>query len=42
MPQQTPADIEEGGFNLDNFPQVNAWMARVAAHTGNVFIDRKN
>jgi glutathione S-transferase len=32
----------EGGFNLDNFPQVNAWMARVAAHAGNVFIDRKN
>jgi glutathione S-transferase len=33
----------EGGFNLDNFPQVNAWMARVAGHAGDVSIDhRKN
>jgi len=29
----------EGGFNLDNFPQVNAWMARVASHAGDVAID---
>ena len=29
----------EGGFNLDNFPQVNAWMARVAEHAGDVSID---
>jgi glutathione S-transferase len=29
----------EGGFNLDNYPQVNAWMARVAAHAGDVSID---
>jgi glutathione S-transferase len=32
----------EGGFNLDNFPQVNAWMARVAAQPGHVTIDHKN
>jgi glutathione S-transferase len=29
----------EGGFNLDNFPQVNAWLARVAAQAGHVTID---
>ena len=29
----------EGGFNLDNFPQVNAWMARVAQQAGDVSID---
>ena len=32
----------EGGFNLDNYPQVNAWMARVAAQPGHVSIDHKN
>lgn len=32
----------EGGFNLDNFPQVNAWMARVAGQPGHVTIDHKN
>jgi glutathione S-transferase len=32
----------EGGFNLDNFPQVNAWMARVAEQPGHVTIDHKN
>jgi glutathione S-transferase len=32
----------EGGFNLDNFPQVNAWLARVAAQPGHVTIDHKN
>ena len=32
----------EGGFNLDNFPQVNAWLARVAAQPGHVTIEHKN
>jgi glutathione S-transferase len=32
----------EGGFNLDNYPQVNAWMARVAQQPGHVTIDHKN
>ena len=32
----------EGGFNLDNFPQVNAWMARVAAEPGHVTMDHTN
>jgi glutathione S-transferase len=32
----------EGGFNLDNFPQVNAWLARVADEPGHVTIDHKN
>ena len=32
----------EGGFDLDNFPQVNAWLARVAAQPGHVTIDHKN
>jgi glutathione S-transferase len=32
----------EGGFNLDNFPQVNAWLARVAAEPGHVTMDHKN
>ena len=31
-----------GGFNLDNYPQVNAWMARVANQPGHVTIDHKN
>ena len=31
----------EGGFNLDNFPQVNAWLARVAAEPGHVTISHK-
>ena len=31
----------EGGFNLDNFPQVNAWMARVAAEPGHVPITQR-
>ena len=30
----------EGGFNLDNFPQVNAWLARVAAEPGHVTMDQ--
>jgi glutathione S-transferase len=32
----------EGGFNLDNFPQVNAWLARVADEPGHVTMDHKN
>ena len=32
----------EGRFNLDNYPQVNAWMARVASQPGHVTIDHKN
>jgi glutathione S-transferase len=32
----------EGDFNLDNYPQVNAWMARVAQQPGHVTIDHKN
>jgi glutathione S-transferase len=32
----------EGGFNLDNFPQVNAWLARVAAQPGHITMDHKN
>jgi len=32
----------EGGFNLDNFPQVNAWLARVAAQPGHVTIEHRN
>jgi glutathione S-transferase len=32
----------EGGFNLDNFPQVSAWLARVAAEPGHVTIEHKN
>lgn len=32
----------EGGFNLDNFPQVNAWLARVADQPGHVTIAHKN
>lgn len=31
----------EGGFNLDNYPQVNAWLARVASQPGHVTIDHK-
>jgi glutathione S-transferase len=32
----------EGGFNLDNFPQVNAWLARVADEPGHVTMDHKH
>ena len=32
----------EGGFNLDNFPHVNAWLARVADQPGHVTISHKN
>ena len=32
----------EGGFNLDNFPQVNAWLARVAAEPGHVTMHHRN
>ena len=32
----------EGGFNLDNYPHVNAWMARVADQPGYVSMDHKN
>ncbi|HTR83646.1 MAG TPA: glutathione S-transferase family protein [Reyranella sp.] len=32
----------EGDFNLDNFPHVNAWLARVAAQPGHVTIEHKN
>ena len=31
----------EGGFNLDNFPQVTAWLSRVAAQPGHVTIEHK-
>ena len=32
----------EGDFNLDPYPHVNAWMARVAAEPGHVPMDHKN
>ena len=32
----------EGGFNLDNFPHVSAWLARVANQPGHVTISHKN
>jgi glutathione S-transferase len=32
----------EGDFNLDNFPHVSAWLARVANQPGYVSIDHKN
>jgi glutathione S-transferase len=32
----------EGGFNLDNFPQVNAWLARVADEPGHIPMEHKN
>jgi glutathione S-transferase len=32
----------EGGFNLDNFPQVSAWLARVASQPGHVTIDHQH
>ncbi|HYD04924.1 MAG TPA: glutathione binding-like protein, partial [Reyranella sp.] len=32
----------EGDFNLDNFPQVNAWLARVADEPGHITMDHKN
>ena len=32
----------EGGFNLDNFPQVNAWLARVAEEPGHITMDQKH
>ena len=38
----TPTSRGEGGFNLDNYPHVNAWLARVAAQPGHVTIDHKN
>ena len=31
----------EGGFNLDNFPHVNAWLARVADQPGHVTISHR-
>lgn len=31
----------EGGFNLDNYPQVSAWLARVASQPGHVTIEHK-
>ncbi len=31
----------EGDFNLDNFPHVSAWLARVANQPGHVTIDHK-
>jgi glutathione S-transferase len=31
----------EGGFNLDPYPQISAWMARVAAQPGYVSMDHK-
>ena len=32
----------EGDFNLDNFPQVSAWLARVASQPGHVTMDHKS
>ncbi len=32
----------EGGFNLDAFPHVNVWLARVAAQPGHVTIGHRN
>jgi len=32
----------EGGFDLSKYPNINAWMARVAAQPGHVTIDHKN
>jgi glutathione S-transferase len=32
----------EGGFNLDNFPHVSSWLARVADQPDHVTIDHKN
>jgi glutathione S-transferase len=32
----------EGNFNLDNYPHVSAWLARVAAQPGYVSMDHKN
>ena len=32
----------EGGFNLDNYPHVSAWLARVANQPGHVTIDHKH
>jgi glutathione S-transferase len=32
----------EGGFNLDNFPQVNAWLARVADEPGHIPMEHTN
>jgi glutathione S-transferase len=32
----------EGGFDLDGFPHVNAWLARVANQPGHVTISHKN
>jgi glutathione S-transferase len=33
---------DEGGFTLDDYPQVKAWLARVAAQPGHVTIEHKN
>ena len=33
---------DEGGFDLDHYPQVNAWLARVAAQPGHVTIQHRN
>jgi len=32
----------EGGFNLDPYPHVSAWLARVAAEPGYVTMDQRN
>jgi glutathione S-transferase len=32
----------EGGFNLDPYPQISAWMARVANQPGHVTMDHKH
>jgi glutathione S-transferase len=32
----------EGGFNLDAYPHVSAWLARVAAQPGYITMDHKN
>ena len=33
---------DEGGFDLSRYPQINAWLARVASQPGHVSIDYKN
>ena len=30
---------EEGGYRLADYPAVQAWLARVAAHPGHVTLD---
>jgi glutathione S-transferase len=32
----------EGGFNLDPYPHISAWLARVAAQPGHVTMDHKD